>query len=269
MSEQPTPPSSSEPTFPMDMPNDQGEYDLLIDPLQGLPDLDPDTDPPVRIGRIPVPTEETTSPEPAVNYRSATSDPLFGYAIALAVSFGLTPLLPNGLDLRYTLAWGLLATFGVVAWLLGNGDQIRQEQPEDLIWGGVIGIVTAVPLYLFGGKTLVTTTHLIFSEMSAGTLLAYLVFVMPLGETLFFRGILQKNRSLWIVGGQSTVWTLLLFFPTIHDLTNFWAVSVFIGISLAIVNVVYSWVRGRNGLAASWVCQITVNLILLYLPYVG
>ncbi|MGV2437898.1 MAG UNVERIFIED_CONTAM: hypothetical protein LVT10_25945 [Anaerolineae bacterium] len=251
------------------MPSDQGRYDLLIDPIQGLPNLEPDTEPPVRIGRVPLATEEAPTPEAAVNYRSATSDPLFGYAIALAVSFGLTPLLPSGLDLRYTLAWGLLAAFGVVAWLLGNGDQIRQEKPENLIWGGVIAIVTAVPLYLFGGRTLVTTTHLIFSNMSAGTLLAYLVFVMPLGETLFFRGILQKNRSLWVVGVQSTVWTLLLFFPTIHDLTNFWAVSVFIGMSFAIVNMVYSWVRGRNGLAASWVCQITVNLILLYLPYVG
>ena len=269
MSEQPISPSFTERPVPPIMPDDQGEYDLLIDPLEGLPNLDPDTEPPVKIGRLPLTAEDTAPVEPSVNYRSATSDPLFGYAIALAVSFGLIPLLPNGVDLRYTLAWGLLATFGVVAWLLGNGDQIRQEKPENLIWGGIIGIVTAVPLYLFGGKTLATTTHLIFSGMSAGTLLAYLVFVMPLGETLFFRGILQKNRSLWIVGGQSTLWTLLLFFPTIGDLTNFWAVSVFIGMSLAIVNVVYSWVRERNGLAAAWLCQITINLILLYLPYVG
>src|SRR5262245_7915246 len=58
---------------------------------------------------------EEWTPRP-VTYRGATSDPVFGYLIAIALSVGLTPLLPSGADLRYTLAWGVMAGFGVLAW---------------------------------------------------------------------------------------------------------------------------------------------------------
>src|SRR5215510_14631788 len=67
--------------------------------------------------------EEEWTPRP-VAYRGATSDPVFGNLIAIALSVGLTPLLPASADLRYTLAWGVLAGFGVLAWLLGNSARI-------------------------------------------------------------------------------------------------------------------------------------------------
>lgn len=253
------------------------QFDYLIDPLQGLPKIElpaedlPPTDETdgLRIGRAPLPDDALEADENAVIYRAASSDPIFGYLVAMAVSFGLTPLLPDGAPMRYTVAWGLLAAFGVVAWLLGNGEQIGQEPPEDLAWGVGIGVVAGTPLYLFGGVTLGTTAEILFDSVPPGALLAYLVFVMPLGETLFFRGIVQNERSVWLVGLLATAWSALLFFPLIRNLDEFWAVTVFIGTTLGIVNFVYSWVRERNGLAAAWLCQIVVNLMLIFLPYIN
>jgi len=257
-------------------PSDTDEnFDYTIDPLVGLPDIEfPDDEElaeleeSMRIGRAPASTE----PEPAdqtVRYRGAASDPIFGYILALAISFGLTPLLPDGAPMRYTVAWGVLAAFGVLAWLLGNGERIGQERPDQLVWGVMIGLIAGTPLYLFGGATLISTAAVLFGGMTPGVLLAYLVFVMPLGETLFFRGILQRGRHFWVVGVLSTAWSGLLFFPLIRDLTDFWAVAIFIGTTLAIVNMVYSWVRERNGLAAAWLCQIVTNLILIFLPFIS
>jgi membrane protease YdiL (CAAX protease family) len=250
---------------------DTPEYDFTINPLEGLPNIadDNDPDPDLRIGRSTVDSDEPDNlPDPVV-YRAAASDPIFGYLVALAVSFGTMPLLPDNAALRYTVVWGILAIFGVTTWLLGNMERIGQEKPDNLVWGVLFGVVAGTPLYLFGGETLSATAQVLFREQSAGTLLAYLLFVMPLGETLFFRGVLQQYRGTLVVGGLATIWSSLLFFPLIGSLREFWAVAVFIGTTLAIVNVVYSWVRERNGLAAAWLCQIIVNMILIYLPFIS
>jgi membrane protease YdiL (CAAX protease family) len=256
---------------------DDGEvYDYTIDPLQGLPeietpeeltDAEPEGD--YKIGRGPAPDYDADDEPEPVRYRATASDPVFGYVIAMAVSFGLTPVLPDGAPMRYTVAWGLLAGFGVMAWLVGNGERIGQERPDNLVWGVVVALLVGTPLYLFGGQTLHTTALALFDRMTPGALLAYLVFVMPLGETLFFRGLLQPGRGIWLVGGLSTAWSALLFFPLIRNLTEFTAVIIFIGTMLAIVNVVYSWVKARNGLAAAWLCQIVMNLILIFLPFIS
>ncbi len=262
-------------TSPADAETDSDPYDYTIDPLIGLPEIDlPDDDEladmeeSLRIGRGDAPPEQDDTPA-AVRYRSAASDPIFGYVLAMAVSFGLTPLLPGGAPMRYTLVWSLIAGFGVVAWLLGNGERIGQEKPEHLVWGVMIGIIAGTPLYLFGGATLTATASVLFGSLTPGALLAYLVFVMPLGETLFFRGILQNGRRFWVVGVMATAWSALLFFPLIRNLTDVWAVGIFIGTTLTIVNMVYSWVRERNGLAAAWLCQIVTNLILIFLPFIS
>lgn len=200
--------------------------------------------------------------------RAVGGDQAFGYLIAIAISVGLTPFIPDSVDLRYTLAWGTLALFGVVAWLLGGGTRIEGEAPDDLLWGIIFGLLVSIPLLLVGGGTLGATSQRLFVNMSDGALLAYLVFVMPLAETLFFRGLLQQTYSFWITGLLSTVWSILLFFPLL-DLINFPAVALVIGVALLMMNVMYSYVCGRNGLAAAWLCQIIAGFVLFFLPFIG
>lgn len=200
-----------------------------------------------------------------VVYRGATSDPIFGYLIGLALCVGLTPLIPAQTDLRYVLIWGVLAGFGVLSWLMGNSARIWTETPENLFWGVIFGLVVGVPLLIFGGDILRETDQRLFTGLSAGGILAFLIFVMPLAETLFFRGILQELRPFWQVGLLATVWSALLFFP-VMDVMRFPAVAVVIGTALGLMNMIYSYVRQRNGLASAWVCQIVVNIVVLFLP---
>lgn len=203
-----------------------------------------------------------------ISYRGATSDPFFGFLIAIALSVGLTPLLSDNVDLRYTLAWGALAGVSVLSWLLGSAERIDQEKPENIAWGLIFGVLMGVPSLLFLRDILTPTTQRIFLDMSPGTLLAFLVFVMPISETLFFRGLLQGQLVFWVVGLLATLWNLVLFFPVMWDqVATLPAVSVAIAIIFLMMNMIYVYVRERNGLAAAWICQILANLIMLFIPF--
>lgn len=196
-------------------------------------------------------------------YRGATNDPIFGLLLAVAVSVGLMPLIgTGGADVRYTITWGMLATFGVLAWLFGDATRIGQEKPDNVLWGVVFGLVLGVPLLLFGGETLTQIAEAMFPNMTGGIVLAYLIFVIPLAETLFFRGILQRTRPFWEVGAYSTGWAMLQIFPLI----NINALPLIAGFMLLMANMLYGYVNDRNGLAAAWVCQITIHLLLFFVP---
>ena len=212
------------------------------------------------------------------NYRASTSDPAFGFLLALAVSIGLIPILPEYADLRYTLAWGALTGVGVIAWLLGNADRIGHEDPENIAWGVGFGAMVSVPFILFFFGTFGNATaymfpasiadgELINTHAGIGTILAYLVFVMPVAETLFFRGLLQKRLDFYIIGALSGIWSVVLFFPVMwSEITEFTAVGMFLAVALFSVNMMYPYVNNRNGLAASWICQIVANLVLFFVP---
>lgn len=204
-----------------------------------------------------------------VSYRGATSDPFFGFLIAIALSVGLTPLLPTHADLRYTLAWGALAGVSVLSWLLGNSERIDQEKPENIAWGVILGVLLGIPFLIFLREAiLVRASQQMFPMMPAGTLLAYLVFVMPISETLFFRGLLQNQLVFWMVGLLATLWNIVLFFPVMwNSIITFPAVAVVIVVTLLMMNMIYVYVRERNGLAAAWICQIVANLIMLFIPF--
>jgi hypothetical protein len=202
------------------------------------------------------------------NYRGSSADPAFGFVLAIALCVGLIPLLPDGSDLRYTIAWGALAGVGVLSWLLGSMERISQEKPDNLLWGIAFGIMLSVPFMVFFLNQFRATADYIFPLYGTGTVLAYLVFIMPLAETLFFRGTMQRSLDFWIVGSLAGLWSIILFFPVMWDeILQFPYVAIFLAIALFAQNMMYSYVKERNGLAAAWLCQITANLILFFIPY--
>lgn len=202
-------------------------------------------------------------------YRSTTGDPTFGFILAVAVSIGLAPLAGAGdPSMRYTIAWGVLAAFGVMAWLLGNLEPVTEEKPENLVWGVIFGLIIGVPVMLFGGGLLGGAAQRLFVNMRAGEVLAYCVFVMPIAETLFFRGILHGSRPFWMVAMMSAFWSFILYLPLL-DIGAFPVVAVVICLMLVLLNVMYGYVRERNGIAAAWLCQITANLLVIFLPFVS
>jgi hypothetical protein len=200
--------------------------------------------------------------------RGRGSDPVFGLVLGFAVSIGLAPLVGTGdPSLRYTMSWGVLAVFGVLAWLLGGLEPVGEERPETLVWGVSFGLLIGLPLMLFGGGTLTAAVQRVFGSMTAGEMLAYVVFVIPLSETLFFRGILHDGRPFWMVGLIATAWSVLLYLPML-DVVNFPLVAVVICLMLVMLNVFFGYVRTRNGLAAAWICQVVANFLVLFLPFV-
>ena len=210
--------------------------------------------------------EQENTDQPAIGYRGTRSDPLFGLILAGAVGVGTIPIIDGGsADLRYTLVWGMLALFGVIAWLLGSADRIEEEDPINLAWGVVFGLILSIPILAFVGGNLTEISERMFPELGIGTVLAYLMFVMPLSETLFFRGLLQTSRAFWFPAVICTVWQVILFFPLI----NRGPLPLILAFVMLMANLLYGYVRNRNGLAAAWVCQMTVNLILLFFPYAG
>jgi hypothetical protein len=199
--------------------------------------------------------------------RNGATDPIFGYVLAVAVAVGLAPLVGAGdPSLRYTLVWGLLALFGVIAVLLGGMEPIAEEKPENLVWGLVFGLIIGIPTMLLGAGLLGGAARRMFGFMEPGGLLAYLIFVMPLAETLYFRGILYRSRPPWAVALMAAGWSLVVFSPHL-DITNFPLVALAIMIAFVLLNVLYGYVRQRNGLAAAWICQIVANIAVLFLPF--
>lgn len=217
------------------------------------------------------PLESAAASETRTMPRRSASDPFFGFLLAIALSVGMTPLLPNHADLRYTLAWGILAGISILAWLLGSAERISQEQPENIAWGIIYGLMLGIPFLLFLRQPiLVPSAQRIFPGMSAGSLLAYLIFVMPIAETLFFRGLLQNQLVFWVIGILAALWNMLLFFPVMWPaVLQFPAVAAVIAVVLLMMNMIYVYVRERNGLAAAWICQIIANLIILYIPFLS
>jgi len=205
----------------------------------------------------------------AKGFRGGGADPAFGYVLAIALGVGLIPLLPVNADMRYTITWGTLAIIGVLGWLLGNAERIGQEKPENVAWGIAFGVMVSVPFMVFFTNQFRAASQLMFPEFGAGTVLAYIVFVMPLAETLFFRGSMQRQLDFWIVGGLAGLWTVILFFPVMwSELVASPFVAVFFVIALFSLNMMYSYVRERNGLASAWICQITASLILFFIPFI-
>lgn len=240
------------------------DYEAPVEPIEPVDPEDVETE---------LDDDDDQDAEP-LRYRGTGSDPTFGYLIALALSFGLMPFIPDHADLRYTLVWGLVALIGVLAWLFGTTTRIGREKVEDIVWGAVLGLIIAAPLLMVGGDVLSRTVHLMFTTgsgdaaraLTPGTVLAYLVFVMPLAETLFFRGYMQQTRSVWLVGILSSVFSLFLFLPML-EVGTYPLVAVIIAVVLIVINLIYSYVRERNGLAAAWVSQIVINFVLLFLAY--
>lgn len=231
------------------------------DPANGLAEIEATGDEPIHASQV-----QSAAP---TQFRGATSDPIFGFLIAAALSIGLAPIVPDNADLRYTLAWGALSGVSVLSWLFGNMERIGQERPENIGWGLLYSLLLGIPLMVFLRQSILEpVTAQIFPGMTAGSLLAFLVFVMPISETLFFRGLLQNQLPFWIVGLLATLWHAVLFFPVMwQTVTQLPAVTAVIVTILLLMNMVFVYVRERNGLAAAWICQIVANLVILYAPF--
>lgn len=225
----------------------------------------------VPIGR---PAEDDWPAEPEIDNNHASRnrrqdvDPIFGYVMAMALSVGLTPVPDNT---RYVVLWAALALMGATAFVLGSGIHMKVTDPGDLIWGLGLGVIAGGGLMLVGWDTLAVTAERLFAMGQADNALLNTwifqatAFVMPLSESLFFRGALQRVHSIPTVALLASVWSMLMFFPNL-GLNEAPVVGFVIGTALVVLNFLYSYVNYRHGLAASIGCQVVAGTLLLLVP---
>jgi hypothetical protein len=192
--------------------------------------------------------------------RSLPVDPAIIYILAVVVmTLGLSNFAPV---VRYTMLWTVLA---VVAPLALLADRVEVERPRlrDLMVGVVYGLIVGVPVLLLAGQELQRISLNVFGKADDVTVFQAAFFAMPLAETLFFRGAFQATRGLLFATGAASLWTILMFFPSLNVL-EFPFVALVIGIFFVFINFVYSYLRERSGLFSSWTCQVTINVLLLF-----
>lgn len=229
----------------------------------------------LRVGHPPqaIPLQDEWVEEPEEDDEHPRSrrqdlDPVVGYILVMALSVGLTPLQAN---LRYVLLWSVMAGMGGMAFLLGSGIKFKVSDPGDLLWGIGFGIFAGGALMLVGADTLRVTSERLFNAELENNLLIdtwvfqAMVFVMPLSETLFFRGAMQRAHPVPVVSLLASLWSILMFFPHLN-LGETPVVGVVIGTALVLLNFLYSYVDFRHGLASSFFCQVCAGTLLLLVP---
>ena len=207
-------------------------------------------------------TEEPRATEPV--YRAEASDLLFGYLLAIAVSIGLTPLLPEQAALRYTLSYAILMGFGALAWVLGTPPKV-DETPRQLLRGMLVGIMLGLPFFFIGGTGLRGAVTRLFPGLPAGAVLAYALFIITPAETLFFRARAQRHLPWALAAALSTGWCLLLYLPLLEPL-RFPYPTILIAVAIGTMNVIFGYLCHRSGLAAAFVAQLVAYTVLLFFP---
>lgn len=194
-------------------------------------------------------------------------DPLVPLAFYLAAIGGLDFAgAALSAEARYTILWTLLIGLGGVLTLMDVRPKPHQMASGNLAWGLIIGGIIGFPMLLLVREGLAPTVAALFPDFTLPMLFQSLVVVGPLGETLFYRGILQERRGFMASLIGSTLHNVLLFLPVAFGESSVPAVAgIFF---LSVLAGVYSYVRRQYGLTAAFVCQATANLMLFFLPSV-
>jgi hypothetical protein len=209
---------------------------------------------------IPEEQGEEIFPEAEDEGVPRTIDPAFVYIIFVIVTLmGLSRI---AIDVRYTLIWTLMTVVAVAAVAL---DKVEVETlaMSNILIGLGFGALIGLPLLAIGGPQLQRVSTSVFGTTSQTSVFQMLAFTMPMAETLYFRGAFQAARGLIFTSVAAGLWSIIMFFPQLEVL-KFPLVAIVIALCLVFANFVYSYLRERFGLFASWSCQIAVNLLLLF-----
>lgn len=190
-------------------------------------------------------------------------DPI--YALVLYVAAGLGSLALSGLENRYTALWTLLVILGGGLTFLDLTKPAGRITTNNLAWGLGFGFIIGLPMLIFVRDGLSAGVTVLFPYATPAGLFQTVVFLWPLAETLFFRGVLQQRRGIAVSVIGASIATTVFFWPAGRGQ------PVLLGLVVGFLSVLsglYSYVRQRHGLAAAYACQVTLNVMLLFLPRV-
>lgn len=217
---------------------------------------------------VPVPAP---APAPRVEPPPATAEPSAFeqfeplYALLIYLALGLGTWVIGDLETRYTILWTLLILMGVGLVMVEASRPPNRIALGNLAWGIVFGFPVGLLLLVFAPEALSTTSAMLFPNVSLPALFQMLVLTGPVGETFFFRGVLQDRRGIAASIIGAGLGTLILYLPAGIGTSGLAAV-VSVSLFMTVLAGVYSYLRETHGMAAAFVCQVTLNVMLLFLP---
>ena len=131
--------------------------------------------------------------------------------------------------------------------------------------GVLIGAAVALPFYLFGRNFFQATALRLYGIDDLQVLLERAVFIVPLLEGLYFRGIVQREHGL-VEGALLFALAQALYFGPAVGLFSAVIAALVVGMFLA--GLLYGYLYQRYGLTASIAGHVSVNLLLFVLPVV-
>lgn len=186
-------------------------------------------------------------------------DAVFAFLIYIALALGTLYL---DIETRYLVLWTVLIVAGVLLVLVDRPDA-GVLKSAGLGWGVSIGLVFSLPLLILNGPGLRDISLTIFPSDNLLALFQTLIYVAPLSETLFFRGFIQEQRGFTVSVLAVGVSSILFYWPAASGQPVFLVAAVVFSTVLA---AIYSFFRMRLGLSAAFICHVTINFSLLFMP---
>lgn len=209
----------------------------------------------------PQPATATPGAEPEEAIAEATAlRPIYGFVLFVALALGTFPVAS---EVRFTLLWLLMLGAGAAYALFDQDVAIEPVDMRNLSWGAGFGFVFSLPFVLIASRSLAQASRAFIPIQNVPALLQTLLVIWPLGETLYYRGLIQRESGL--LGGAilAGISSIVLYWPETGGVLAVLFVAVAFSTALAFV---YGYVRLRYGLAAAFAAQVTANLMLLLLP---
>jgi membrane protease YdiL (CAAX protease family) len=199
--------------------------------------------------------------------RSASSRSLAG-AWALNPRLGFLLLVGVGLasirlshPLRLSLLWLVLL---VLILIYAQSGRLKGDYSLlNVGRGAVIGAAVALPFYFFARDFFYATASWFYNVEDLQVLLERAVFIVPLLEESYFRGVVQRERGL-VEGAVLFGLAQALYFVSAAKV--YFAVIAAVVLGMVLAGLLYGYLYKRYGLTASIAGHVAVNFVLFVLP---
>ena len=164
-------------------------------------------------------------------------------------------------SLRLTLLWLVLL---VMVLLYAESKRLKASYSLlNLVRGALVGAVVALPFYIFAKDFFYATASRLYGVSDLQVLLERAVFLVPILEESYFRGVVQREKGLVHAALFFGLAQALYFIPVA---SAFSLVLSAVTVGMALLGLLYGYLYQRYGLTASIACHVVVNFVLLVLP---
>ncbi|MGC8787450.1 MAG: CPBP family glutamic-type intramembrane protease [Anaerolineae bacterium] len=164
-------------------------------------------------------------------------------------------------DVRLTLIW--LVLLAMVLLYAESGRLKSDYSLRNVARGAVVGVIVALPFSLFQRDFFYATAAHLYSVGDLQVLVERAVFLVPILEGCFFRGMVQREKGL-LEGALLFGLAQGVYFITAVNVYPSVIAAVVLGLTL--LGLLYGYLYQRYGLTASISCHVAVNSVLFVLP---